>query len=357
MSEAKLIVPKGVVDEEAYNEFLQIEGLLNNSTSRFFATSDSNIVLDLCATSYTIGKKISHLPNEERGIILEKAREWRSTLGKHSILKRRAYGILKGAKNKGLGAANSKEAEILDLFGRFYKTTEVHKIILKDWGFEVPIHTVREYFKKNIEKITELQESYKQSHSDIRLGYKRSRLDELTWLYGNLKEKYNRNQLREDAKVLQSLLEAIKKEVEGDLVINGKLQVNVEQTVNVKIQQDMLKDFNISALIISKVSGRMNVNPQYLLSRLANSIYAKFTGFALPDKSREEDEIIYPSNVVYDLARIKEKNKQIITEDIDFKELPVVKEEEKPKIGSIRAKLLKNLADKKNKVKPKTKKK
>lgn len=317
--------PKGVLDTEAYDKWEEMRKDFDNNPRRIYHTSNPNLKIDCAATIYIIEriKGFKELPVEEQEDIRERVREMRSITGKLAVLKRTSYGSIGKMDTGGIGPAYERQAEILELFGRWYKPAEVHKIITKDWGYDIGFNSVNEFYKRHVEKITELQREYEQSHSDVRLSKRRARLDELSWLYSKTKHKYLEGESREDAKLMQSLLESIKKEVDGDIVINGKIQVDIEHTINVQVQQEMLKEFNLTAYIIAKIAGRLNVNPMYITARLARSMYAKFTGFKGASKQQmNEDEIYYPSGIAYNFDEMLKKNEQIVEEDKKQQALP-----------------------------------
>jgi len=154
--------------------------------------------------------------------------------------------------------------------------------------------------------------------------------------------------------MLISLLESIKKEVEGDIVINGKIEVNVEQTINMQIQQQIFKDLNITSLVLARVAAKHNVDPVKLMTKLALSQYAKFAGFEEPDVSREDDTITYPSQISYDLdaiRKIAEANESKEEREIEGEQV-VVKKADKSVKAKLIAKINKN-KEKKETVKDK----
>lgn len=118
----------------------------------------------------------------------------------------------------------------------------------------VSVSQIKNVIKENITKIKELQENFKKDYSDIRLGYKRSRLEELQYIYNNRKSIYSKSNSREDEKQLMTLIESIKKEIQGDLVINGNINLQIEEKANFFIQKEMLKNLNISMYISSEIA-------------------------------------------------------------------------------------------------------
>lgn len=339
-------IPKGVTDLEAWNRYLKLQKDLDETPDRMVQTSDPKVIVDLCTSNYILGKMMAHLNVEERESIYNKANPFKAIIQKMNAEKRKAFGNVKA--QSGLGVVGIKQAEILELFGKFYTASEVHKIITQDWGYEVNPSTLNAFRADNIDRIVELQEQFKMDHSNVRLGIKRSRLDELSYLYERTKDKYIKSESREDAKLMQSLLESVKREVDGDLVINGKFQVDIQQTIQMQIQQDLIKDFNITSLIMSRLAGRMGVNPELIISRLANSMYAKFIGFRAPEISREDDEIVYPSNVIYDITAIQEKNRLLMEAEEQKKSLPII--DDKAKLLSMKEKLIAKLEEDRRKL-------
>lgn len=335
--------PKGVSDKDAYLEYLDAKDACEKHPDRYFKTS-TNKVVDVMATTHIINKQIQDLPQDEQIACKKLNSVFRSLIGKMTSLKRKAFGTRSEDISKqtgGIGPLVDRQMEVIELFGRFYSAAEVHRIIVMDWGYDIGVDSINNFRKKNIDKITELQKEYEESYSDVRLGKRRSRLDELTWIYTKTKEKYVSNEAREDAKLMQSLLESIKKEVDGDLVINGKMKIDIEQTINIQVQQDMLKDFNITALIVARLAGKMNVNPMLLLSRLTRSQYAKFTGFGGASKSQmDTDEIYSITNLTYDFDNIIQLNQARVDEENQLKQLPTLNPETVEKHLSIRDMML-----------------
>ena len=279
-------IPNGVKDVEAYKDYLAKEKEINEHPDRYLQTSDLSLRVDLCTTPHILRKQVAHLPDAEKDLIEKQMSVFRSLIGELSALKRRMYGTLEEGKGKGgLGPANHRKAEALELFGRMFKPAEVHKIITTEWGFDIGLDSVISFYKQNIDEINQLQERFKQDYSDVRLGHKKSRLVELEDIYNIRKTRYAVSESLADETQLLKIIDQIKRETEGDLVINGKTKVEVELSVKKQIANEYLKDFNITALIVTRVAARLGKNPLYVLARLQSSMYAKFTGFQKTDIS------------------------------------------------------------------------
>lgn len=340
-----------IIDNASHKKYLALKKELYESPDRYYQLSTEDFKIDLFATVSILQKQCKNkkVPDEEFDIILEKASVFRVKLGDLAALKKKALAkkinleVLDDGRY--ISKIEVKRAEILGLFGKMFSVTEVHKVLVTDWGLkDVSYNELLAYYKRNIDRITELQNDYKnKTNEDFRLGFKRSRLEELTWLYNINKDEILKYQSIERTKVLQSLLESIKKEIEGDLVINGKFQVDIEETINFKVQQDLIKDFPLGVIILAKLAGKRNINPMVLLSRLANSHYSKFTGFRTPTNSMHTDEIDYPSALIYNIDDLEKKNAEITKKDEELGQLQEIPEEKVEVLLSLKDRILQDI--------------
>lgn len=296
-----------IKDKDAWDRYAEScrHPLLNED--RIQQTSDVNCVVDLLLLPHKLTARIKHLPGEEQMKLMALHTAARQANGKKTQYKRLALG--NGIKNPYIidnDIFQPKRAEILEMFGRYYSVQEVHKVITVDWGYECAMSSLEVFRTKNIDKIKELQEAFKRDYSDIRLGHKRSRLDELSFLYNDRKQRYKLSGGREDYKLLLVTIEQIRKEVEGDTIrIDGNLNINIQATLNFHIFQEMLADLSIIDVVISKICAKNNFNPQYLMTKLRSSMYARLTGFQATPAQDNQEEITYPSQLIYDFSRIE----------------------------------------------------
>jgi AraC-like DNA-binding protein len=228
-------------------------------------------------------------------------------------------------KNRDWEEALKRSEEILDLFGKFYSGTEVHKIITTEWKYRtVKYDWVLKFQRENVEMIEQLRDEYQKNVSNVRLVHKRSRLDELSGLYQSRKAKYEQSESREDYKLLLITIEQIRKEIEGQrLTIDGHIQVEHEHRIQEHVNTEILKHLNINDLIVSRLCARLKMSPKYLLYRLHQSYYKKFTGF-LPKQTETESVPIYPSSIVYDFDNIHDKMEALELKDAEHLEEAVI---------------------------------
>lgn len=344
----EIYYPKGVVDQEAYIQYISLSASWKNHEYRFYKCKfKKELVLDLASTPSQIEQQINEnkVPKNEQLIIQKINIELYAIIQKCIIQKKKAFGEQSVALKDGTFIADNLIAIsplIIELAGRFYAPPEIHQILCQDMEIvDVSIEKIKSVIKDNITKIKELKEKFKESYSDVRLSYKRARLDELNYIYNLRKGIYNKTRTREDEKQLILLLDNIKKEVQGDITVN--LSIQVEDQANILIQNEISKELNISMFVISRIAGRMNINPLLLLSRLAHSRYSQFSGFGERGLSSTylTDPISYPSAIVYNWGTIAELNEINEKEDKKIAELPILASSEK--ILSLKEQLLSKL--------------
>lgn len=343
--------PKGVINNEDYDNYLLLTNQWKNHIQRYYKNKSKNVEIDLAQPTKYIEEEIkkNKISDSEAELIKKINLEIYSIVMKATLFKKRAFGDTRvgiGENGDFIPDEISMITPIaIDLFGRFYKVEEVHQVIQQDLEIvNVSIYQLKNIYKDNVAKIKELQDKFKSSYSDCRLGYKRSRLEELQYLYNERKQIYSNDKSRENEKQLQSLLESIKKECDGDLVINGNFNVTVENQADLFVKQEILKELNISMFVLSRIAGRMNVNPLFLLSRLANSRYSQFSGYSPRGLSPTSmtDEIDYPSNLIYNWSTIKSQNESQVQKDEQQSALPEIQNVER--VLSLKEQLLQKLA-------------
>lgn len=338
--------PKGIVDKEAYNSYLMLSEQWKNHSQRFYQTKDKKVKIDLAQSPDKVNSILESLKlsKSEIDFIIKINNEIYFLVQKATLLKQNAFGnYLVNLTEKGFvpDELSGSTPIIIELASRFYKAEEIHQVLCSELDITtVTLSQIKTVVKDNIGKIKELQEKFKKDYSDVRLSYKRSRLEELQYLYNTRKSIYVSSNNRDDEKQLLSIMESIKKEIQGDLVINGTLNLSIQEQANTVIKDQILKSLNIPMYIIARVAGKMNVHPQFILSRLAHSRYAQFTGFGENGLSSTAmtDEITYPSTLNYDWGKIEENNAIILEEERKISSLPELKSN-----NSIKEKLLEKL--------------
>ncbi len=324
-------IPPGVKDERAWYDWMKMkESTILNEDFRIIETSDPHIVIDLCAGLNVIRKRTEHLPEKEREDIENRTKAMRVVMGKVASLKQKAFGVKqKGFYSSSESILDPKTGELIEYFGRFYSVDEVHKIVVDEWGYPVSKDLINRFRKRHLDKIQERQEEYKRDYSDIRLGYKKSRLEELEYLYNDRKERYQAYPNTSNYNLLLKTIKQIKEEVEIDtLRIEGNINHNIEVTLNMHVQQELFREMTINDIIIGRVAAQRNLNAAYLIERLHSSFYSKHSGFLPGDRHVYDEEIQYPSQIVYNWEKIEKLHK---SGELDKAKKPVIMIEDKEK--------------------------
>ena len=347
----------GIVDMEAYN---QMQKLLKHKIiqNQIYEASDGTEI-NLGWLPHLIKRKYAHLPKSERDQIDKLKEIYFKINNTITALQRTAY----GRNNQGRRAKGKienvpstflefKREEVVDLFGRMFTIEEVHKIINEDWKVRVSRGTIGQFRAKYSDEIRKRVETHQLSFHNIRLGVKKSRLEELSELYTIQKDKWLGNEKREDLRVLITLLEQLRKEAEGDrLTLDGKIDINYEQNINQHLMKEVFATTNIKEIILGRVAAKMNINPVKLLYSLNQSYYKKFSN-VLGDLNPEEEngEVVFPSQLSYDFERIGRLSKKI---DLDVEDAIITEEKSNSQIAEenvnkLKENLLQKLRDKKN---------
>lgn len=369
-----IIIPEGVVDEDIYREYKKRYNKWKYSKETEETISiikadntKEDLKIDFASPTFLFNKLLNKILDENlKKRLLEKRKEYDIERGHLMILKNKAFGIFKSPKSESIrdSILDVRKTEILELFGKFYNLTEVHRILINEYKLETNFVSLENFRVKHLDQIKELQEEYVRDYSDIRLTHKKSRLEELNELFIGRKNIYNTTKKGEDYKLLLQTIEQIKREVEGDIVtINGNINLNIEQTLTSHIYQELIKGLAIKEIILSRVAARTNTNPYYLLSRLIHSYYSKFNGFDDTQEINEDIEInLYPSQLIYNFDEIKNLNelkkqerrelqKLDNIEEVKFEEISDIKKDliNRIKSNSLRLEEEKNNLDKINK--------
>jgi hypothetical protein len=330
-------IPNGVVNEEYYLKWKLLNDEYQNDPNNPYETSIPGLKINMLEGSYKVNRDLAKLPEgEEKEKLKQILKLYNVKRGKLIDLKMKAFGTRrtspaeKPIPREDSSILSSKKTEILELFGKFYNIEDVHRILTEQYDFIVPISTLTYFRQKHINQITELQEKYKRDYTVIRLTHKKSRLEELNYLYQDRKSMYLASKNREDYKLLLMTLKDIKTEVEGDiLTINGNIDINIEQTINFQVQQELIKGLAIKDIIISRVSARLGINPNFLLQRLHSSYYSSFNGYGVPAADIQNEQPIYPSQIVYNFDEIRNKAAEKKEEQKKLEQIPSLEDDEK----------------------------
>jgi predicted transcriptional regulator len=310
----------GVVDMKAFMNYMKLKDHYILNEGLIWTTSDGQEI-KLSNWPHRIRKMIEHLPKEEQAVIEEAKTQYFEVNNKLTVYKRNAYGLKQGRNSTRQYdiILERRSAEIIEFFGRMFTTSEVTKIINDEWATPVKKQDVVAFYAKHAPEIEKLITKHRNTHDEVRLGVKKSRMEEMAQLFNAQKEKWRTTQNRDDLKLVLQILEMFRKEAEGDkLTINGKIDLEYEANINHHLNQQIFHTLNLKEVILAKVAARMQVNPMKLVYSLNNSYYKKYSnvlGDFNPDEVGDNSEMIYPSQFNYDFERIRknqaERDKEI----------------------------------------------
>lgn len=308
MEKEKITIPSDVVNPQAYKKMIALmrHPILQNT---IYVSSEGDEI-NIGMLPHVLEKKIKHLSPKEQEQIREMKRKYNQMRAKITTEKALAYG------HSGRNGGRTKEEvikflekspfenDIIELLGRMFTITEVVQIIGEENGAVVKEHDVKKVFREHIVEIERKREEFRNKVTDVRLYNKRPRLEELAWMYGKMKNRFNINNSSDAYNSMLRTLEQIRKEAEGDiLTVNGVVDINIEAQIQEHIQQEVYKTINLKEIILGRVAARMNYDPAKLISGLHNSYYAKFV--QISGEYDEDAEMIYPSSQAYDFTKIE----------------------------------------------------
>ena len=307
-------VPIEIKNYEAYLNYLKLENNPIHQIKFRILDKEVPITFPIPVIKARCKKAIDHgLMTEEEAEKINKTKMTQQKLKMKALSYQRAsYGTIvnqKGEKVEATSIFSPVETQMIELFGRMFTDKEVHEICLTQWKLKVNITAVGDFRRRHISEINKRIEEHKRTFSDIRLGHKRSRLEELVWLYNKRKRIYEISGKGEDHRLLLSTLDQIKKEAEGDVLrIDGNINVGLDVTINDHIQKDLNRTIPIKEIILARVAAKTKSSPVKLMKYINDSIYRKVLD------SAEEAEVVYmpqyPSLQNYDFDKIRRVQEQ-----------------------------------------------
>lgn len=297
---------KDPISAEKYNE---IHDFIHSDVTKIDIGNGEKV--NLLTFKNQILKKIAHLPQEDQDKILEFEKEVKDKIREMARLKKKAFKLAGSTAitNNQKSISEQAKSKIFELYGRLNSDEEVQKK-LADSGIPLSITAVRRFKQKYKDDIEKLQHEYEMDWRSVAITRKRSRLDQLSYIYNVLKQDFdNTRDIKKlnYSKEMRGVLEQVKKEVEGDVIklnINGDINLTATIEMN-KTVEELYSSINFLSLLIARVASRFQLNPLVLHYQLTNSWYSEFTGFKRNDKYQELTPR-YPSTIVYNWDTIRD---------------------------------------------------
>jgi len=299
----ELRISKEVVNKSAFLIRDKLMRYLNDNPYRMYQYSvgGEEFIVDCKMNSFFIRQQMeAHKASEED---IEEACNIHLQLaplfGKIMQYTRRAYGVV----NPNRSVLDIKGEEILDLFGKLYTIDEVHQIVSEEWGIAISRKTLHNYYQKHLKEIENLRDKYSTDYSDLSLSRKRARLDKLAVIFYTYFNKWHKDPQITYARELRSILDQIKKEVEGEQIsINIQGQINVDLTIAAnRTLQEAQRRVPINNLILALIAAKRDIDPTQLMTQLTSSYYKNLTGYGEYDKNKE---VVHPVDLTYNWNEI-----------------------------------------------------
>lgn len=318
---ANIEVPPNVVNLDAYYKYLEIcdNQYFKSDSARMVQTSDTSLVVDVGAMLPHLMRQVEHLPDNERRNIIARCKLVQGLRSRKTQLHKQAFGIKKeNTYLDDMTELDPRKGELVSLFGSFNSIDDVYKVVVGEWKLPVTHKQVKTFSERYSREISEAREEFKRDYTHVRLGYKRSRLEEYSYMYTRNKERLESNSFKDSSliKLNMEILKSIKDEVEGsELNVNINGEVNVNHTVQTYLDRDVLAKMPVQCIVLSKLSARFGLNPNLLMHRLNTSIYAKNLGIVQADSNLKDIEVMYPSNHVYEFDKLRRLNDNVNIEE------------------------------------------
>lgn len=285
-------------------------------------------------------QKIIKISKEVQVLKTEKGRQ-NTRWSKHVFGKKAGEGTILSVRS----------SELLELYGKYYTTDEIMKIIQRDWGFSVKYEALKDFYNNNLDKIERKRAEFVIKGKETRLATDAGRMELLSSLAWEMEAKFLKTKSLEVSKELRSIIEQIRKEVKGEeirLTIDGKIDIQATIQANQSLHEALGK-LPINMIIIGLTAAKQKVNPAHIIASLTNSYYSKFNGF---NELKTKEDIMLPGQFIknYDWNQIRMYNEENI-QDVEaievYEKIPEQKVEE---IEDQKTKLLKLLNQFKEKV-------
>lgn len=328
-------VPPEIVDSVAWKKYLVMKE--SATLKRIHVLASDGTEINLLWFPRKLNETIKHLSTSEREEILELY----SARRKAQITANRLLAVARGSFDLARKRKQAEKAEhaalhlsdvslvedVKELLGKMFTPREVVRILAESREIEVELSYVQDVLKRFINDIEKRRDEFRNRVQDVRLYSKRPRLEELSWMYTQMKTRYKSLRSNDAYNSMLRTLEQIRKEAEGDQIfVNGAIDVNVETEIRLHIQQTIYKSVNLKEIILGRVAARMNWSLPKLVAGLHNSYYARF--MPTNDEYDPQAEMEYPSSMNYDFNRIQHNHAvNGIDEVEDVKAEPLTPEE------------------------------
>lgn len=344
-------IPPEITDPVAWKKYLVMKE--SSTLKRIHVLASDGTEINLMWFPRTLRENIKHLSTSEREEILEMyaaRRKVQLTANRLLAVARGSFEIARKRRREERGefdALNCSDVtlveDIKELLGKMFTPKEVVRILAESREIQVELEYVQDVLKRFINDIEKRREEFRNRVQDVRLYSKRPRLEELSWMYTQMKTRYKALNSTDAYNAMLRTLEQIRKEAEGDQIfINGAIDVNVETEIRLHIQQTIYKSVNLKEIILGRVAARMNWDLAKLVAGLHNSYYARF--MPTNDEYDPQAEMEYPSSMNYDFNRIQHNHAVSGVDEVEDVKAEPLTEQERTSSEAIKQLFLQRIA-------------
>ena len=344
-------IPPEITDPVAWKKYLVMKE--SSTLKRIHVLASDGTEINLMWFPRTLRENIKHLSTSEREEILEMyaaRRKVQLTANRLLAVARGSFELARKRRREERGEFDSLNCsdvtlveDIKELLGKMFTPKEVVRILAESREIQVELEYVQDVLKRFINDIEKRREEFRNRVQDVRLYSKRPRLEELSWMYPQMKTRYKALNSTDAYNAMLRTLEQIRKEAEGDQIfINGAIDVNVETEIRLHIQQTIYKSVNLKEIILGRVAARMNWDLAKLVAGLHNSYYARF--MPTNDEYDPQAEMEYPSSMNYDFNRIQHNHAVSGVDEVEDVKAEPLTEQERTSSEAIKQLFLQRIA-------------
>lgn len=344
-------IPPEITDPVAWKKYLVMKE--SSTLKRIHVLASDGTEINLMWFPRTLRENIKHLSTSEREEILEMyaaRRKVQLTANRLLAVARGSFELARKRRREERGEFDSLNCsdvtlveDIKELLGKMFTPKEVVRILAESREIQVELEYVQDVLKRFINDIEKRREEFRNRVQDVRLYSKRPRLEELSWMYTQMKTRYKALNSTDAYNAMLRTLEQIRKEAEGDQIfINGAIDVNVETEIRLHIQQTIYKSVNLKEIILGRVAARMNWDLAKLVAGLHNSYYARF--MPTNDEYDPQAEMEYPSSMNYDFNRIQHEHAVSGVDEVEDVKAEPLTEQERTSSEAIKQLFLQRIA-------------
>lgn len=221
------------------------------------------------------------------------ARKWNGVLFKGDIL-------------------TGRKGQLIEEFGKYKSIEQVNNIIKQEWGFQVSLPKLREFFEANLAEIKDRRARFVAESKDFYLTTETGRVESLSYLFDEIMKLFKETKNIKYSAEVRAIIEQVRKEIKGEeirLTVDGKIDLTASIQANRTIQE-LNRIIPINLFVASLVAAKKGIEPTSIMAQLGNSFYNKWNGYNRP--AEENEKVVLPSEFVqgYDWAEIEKKNNE-----------------------------------------------